>query len=115
MHFAKPYACKQTTAFGLCPHPICSDILLRQSDIMQCIVILLVSLVVIFYLLKVNYLLAKPNITAKAITLSLLNRTCKANRTEKPQPNSVEVFLGAGRGIRTPVAFGLTVFKTYSL
>ena len=84
MHFAKPYACKQTTAFVGLANPIqsralkrCSntlpaprkgwecktntyhsDILLRQSDIMQYIVILLVSLVVIFYLLKVNYLLA---------------------------------------------------------
>ena len=33
----------------------------------------------------------------------------------KGPPQGVSLFFGAGRGIRTPVAFGLTVFKTASL
>ena len=33
----------------------------------------------------------------------------------KGHPHGVSLFFGAGRGIRTPVAFGLTVFKTASL
>ena len=33
----------------------------------------------------------------------------------KGHPHGVSLFFGAGRGIRTPVPFGQTVFKTASL
>ena len=49
-----------------------------------------------------DILFAKSNLSLgvakyhyEVISLSLLNRACVANRTEKPQPSSVEVFLGA--------------------
>lgn len=44
---------------------------------------------------KSNLSLGEAKYHYVVISLSLLNRTCVANRTEKPQPNSsTEVFLG---------------------
>ena len=48
---------------------------------------------------KSNLSLGEAKYHYEVISLSLLNRACEANRTEKPQPSSAEVFLGAGSGI----------------
>ena len=44
---------------------------------------------------KSNLSLGVAKYHYEVISLSLLNIACVANRTEKPQPCSVEVFLGA--------------------
>ena len=78
------------------------------------IVILLVSLVVIFCLLQVIYSLAKPNITASAISLGLPNRTCEANRTKKPQPARLRFFMGWMMRFE-PTAFRATIWRSNQL
>jgi hypothetical protein len=70
---------------------------------------------VIFLPCKSDILFAKSNLSLgeakyhyEVISLSLLNRTCVANRTEKPQPSSAEVFLGAGSEIKIEVGQSLS-------
>ena len=45
----------------------------------------------------------------------ILSYQCQRNKKQPSFLGSVVLLFGAGRGIRTPVAFGLTVFKTASL
>ena len=80
--------------------------LLRKSDIVR-----IAHSDILFA--KSNLSLGEAKYNYEVISLSLLNRTCVANRTEKPQPNSVEVFLGGASEMKIELKFKLIFAKSH--